>query len=85
MQVTGQQRTGTRTHGVKVGISRKDDEIPQRVKKVPDFGKYATVPESAIQNYDAMLEEYYIARGWDLNGVPKPEKLRELGLNWIKQ
>jgi aldehyde:ferredoxin oxidoreductase len=74
-----------RMFNVREGTSRKDDELPERVKKVPDFGKYAAISESAIQNYDAMLEEYYEARGWDLNGIPRPEKLRELGLNWIKK
>jgi aldehyde:ferredoxin oxidoreductase len=28
-----------------------------------------------------MLEEYYQFRGWDENGVPKPEKLAELQLD----
>jgi aldehyde:ferredoxin oxidoreductase len=27
-----------------------------------------------------MLKEYYRGRGWDENGVPKPEKLAELQL-----
>jgi aldehyde:ferredoxin oxidoreductase len=27
-----------------------------------------------------MLDPYYQARGWDRNGVPTEEKLRELGL-----
>lgn len=74
-----------RMFNIREGISRKDDELPERVKKSPDFGKYAAVPESAIKNYEAMLEEYYEARGWDLNGIPKVDKLRELGLNWIKK
>jgi aldehyde:ferredoxin oxidoreductase len=29
---------------------------------------------------DAMLPGYYRCRGWDENGRPTPEKLRELGL-----
>jgi aldehyde:ferredoxin oxidoreductase len=29
-----------------------------------------------------MLEEYYAFRGWDKNGVPKPEKLKELSLEF---
>jgi aldehyde:ferredoxin oxidoreductase len=27
-----------------------------------------------------MLKEYYRGRGWDENGVPKKQKLEELGL-----
>jgi aldehyde:ferredoxin oxidoreductase len=27
-----------------------------------------------------MLDEYYRARGWDAQGMPRPTKLQELGL-----
>jgi len=27
-----------------------------------------------------MLDEYYRIMGWDQNGIPTPERLRELGL-----
>jgi len=27
-----------------------------------------------------MLKEYYFVRGWDDEGVPKPETLKKLGL-----
>jgi aldehyde:ferredoxin oxidoreductase len=31
-----------------------------------------------------MLDEYYEARGWDLKtGIPRREKLEELGLGYI--
>jgi aldehyde:ferredoxin oxidoreductase len=32
------------------------------------------------ENVDKMLDEYYQMRGWDKNGRPLPEKLKELGL-----
>ncbi len=59
-----------------------DDYLPERVKALPRFGKYASVKESAIKDYDAMLEEYYSARGWDKNGILLSSKLKELGLEW---
>ena len=71
-----------RMFDIREGISRKDDELPQRVKNIPEFGKYASVPECAIKDYELMLEEYYEARGWDKNGIPTSEKLNELGLGW---
>ena len=71
-----------RMFNVREGIARKDDELPKRVKRIPEFGKYATISESAIGSYDSMLDEYYEARGWDKNGVPKAEKLKELDLYW---
>jgi len=33
-----------------------------------------------VVELDAMLPRFYEVRGWDENGVPTPEKLRELGL-----
>jgi aldehyde:ferredoxin oxidoreductase len=39
-------------------------------------GKVARAPE--------MLPKYYNVRGWDENGVPSKEKLKELGLTSIK-
>ena len=33
-----------------------------------------------VQDLDAMLDRYYLLRGWDKNGKPSPEKLKELKL-----
>lgn len=82
-------RTGERIYNLqrmfntREGITRKDDSLPDRVKAIPKFGKYKEIPESAIKNYNMMLEEYYKARGWDENGIPTPEKLKELELEWM--
>jgi aldehyde:ferredoxin oxidoreductase len=29
---------------------------------------------------EGMLDDYYAVRGWDLNGVPLPQTLADLGL-----
>ncbi len=71
-----------RMFNVREGVTRKDDQLPERVKEIPKFGKYSKVSESAIRNYDMMLDEYYEARGWDENGIPRIEKLKELDLEW---
>jgi aldehyde:ferredoxin oxidoreductase len=34
---------------------------------------------------DPMLEEYYAFRGWDQNGVPNPEKLKQLSLEFAME
>jgi len=69
-----------RMFNVREGIRKKDDMVPERVLKIPEFGKYSSVKECEVKNYDGMLKECYEARGWDENGVPKPEKLKELEL-----
>lgn len=32
---------------------------------------------------EALLDDYYKLRGWNQNGIPTPEKLKSLGLDWV--
>jgi len=58
--------------------------IPERVRQIPAFGSFSNRPETAIKNYEAMLDEYYEARGWDKDtGVPTLKKLKELELGEV--
>jgi aldehyde:ferredoxin oxidoreductase len=36
-----------------------------------------------IRKPDVLIDEYYQARGWDENGIPASDKLKELGLEGI--
>jgi len=56
---------------IKAGFSRKDDTLPDR------FFENGGIERMEFEN---ALDEYYLLRGWDKNGEPKEEKLRELGL-----
>ena len=63
---------------IREGLSRKDDTLPARLLNDPlpaghSKGKPADLEE--------MLNEYYKLRGWDSDGVPTPEKTKELGLD----
>jgi aldehyde:ferredoxin oxidoreductase len=70
-----------RLFNVREGFSRKDDLLHERVKKQPEFGLYEKEQRCAIKDFEGMLDEYYQARGWDVEtGKPLPEKLKELGL-----
>jgi len=69
-----------RMFNVREGISRKDDRFPERIHRLPEFGKYSLIHECEIRDYDSMLKEFYEARGWDSEGVPTKEKLKELEL-----
>ncbi|MEN8171827.1 MAG: aldehyde ferredoxin oxidoreductase family protein [Chloroflexota bacterium] len=67
-----------RLYNLREGFSRKDDTLPDRLLSEP----IAEGPSKGFTvNLDPMLEEYYQFRGWDENGVPKPEKLKELELD----
>jgi aldehyde:ferredoxin oxidoreductase len=61
--------------------TREYDTLPWKIKNTP-------VPEEgpakgmcvSDEEHQLGLDEYYAARGWDSNGVPKVEKLESLGL-----
>jgi len=70
-----------RMFNVREGISRKDDLLPERICQIPEFGKYSSVNECQIKDFERMLDEYYEARGWNSEtGTPTKEKLQKLGL-----
>jgi aldehyde:ferredoxin oxidoreductase len=66
-----------RLYNLREGFGRVDDTLPERLLKEP-------VPAGPSQGHTArlhmMLDEYYQFRGWDEEGVPGKDKLKELGL-----
>ena len=61
---------------VKRGVTASDDALPERLTKQPQD---PMVPESKVP-LGALKKDYYSIRGWDLNGLPKQEKLVKLGI-----
>jgi aldehyde:ferredoxin oxidoreductase len=63
------------------GITRRDDTLPKRFVEQP-MSEGSGPSSGSILELEPMLDEYYTARGWDLDtGLPTPEKLAELGLD----
>jgi aldehyde:ferredoxin oxidoreductase len=69
-----------RLFNIREGFTRRDDTFPKRLMT-------ETIKEGASKgqlisqaDLDAMLDEYYEARGWDKGGNPGKAKLKELGL-----
>ena len=69
-----------RAFSCREGVRRKDDHL---------IGKWVEgfVPNGPfkgeridLEKWEEMLDDYYRLRGWDDNGVPTMEKLKELGL-----
>jgi aldehyde:ferredoxin oxidoreductase len=62
---------------LRLGVTRTDDTLPQRLlaEPRPSGGAAGVLPD-----LDPMLEEYYRARGWTQAGVPTAERLAALGL-----
>ncbi len=66
-----------RLFNLKAGLTFRDDTLPERllkeqVKSGPAKGR--------VVELDRMLPEYYKLRGWNNEGVPTEDKLKELGL-----
>lgn len=60
-----------------LGITAKDDILPKRIMTaLAEGGGAGSVPD-----VERLKREYYILRGLDERGIPKEEKLRELGLD----
>ena len=62
---------------IKAGFTKDDDKLPERMEKEPIKSGPS---KGEVTDLSKMLPEYYKIRGWDENGVPTPEKLKELGL-----
>ncbi|MGQ9515199.1 MAG: aldehyde ferredoxin oxidoreductase family protein [Thermoproteota archaeon] len=65
---------------VREGVTRKDDDLPPRLKTEPIPDGPAKGHRITQEMLDEMLNEYYDARGWDSTGKPTPEKMLELDL-----
>jgi aldehyde:ferredoxin oxidoreductase len=74
--------TVARLINIREGLGRKDDTLPWKVMNmpIPDEGpvKGAFVSQKEL---DLLLDDYYESRGWTLEGVPTPAKLKELGMD----
>ncbi len=66
-----------RLFNLREGIDGRYDGVPERISREP-------IPRDPsrgqIFEEDVLLEDYYRVRGWGKNGIPLPEKLKELDL-----
>jgi aldehyde:ferredoxin oxidoreductase len=62
------------------GITRQEDTLPIRFLQEP-MPEGSGPSTGSVLELEAMLDEYYVARGWDQEtGLPTRAKLRELDL-----
>lgn len=66
-----------RLYNLREGFTRADDTLPPRLlnEAVVDGPS-----KGWVSKLEPMLSEYYRARGWDQNGVPRPQKRADLQL-----
>jgi aldehyde:ferredoxin oxidoreductase len=68
--IAGEITDNTRRFNIREGLTAADDHLPKRFSSeaLPETKKSITRDQMAI-----LLREYYAARNWDENGVPKSE------------
>ena len=66
---------------LRLGAQRDDDDLPDRFteERVGDSGP----TQGKVVEIQRLVSDFYAAMGWDKHGNPRPEKLRELGLEEI--
>lgn len=67
-----------RMYNVKLGASRKDDMLPYRFQTLKRTGEELT---NELPPMGRLLSDYYEHRKWGEEGIPTPEKLKDLGLD----
>lgn len=64
---------------IREGFGREDDQVPPRLtEEIPDGPTEGETIDCEI--YEQELDRYYTARGWDREGVPLRQTLKELDL-----
>ncbi len=85
LQEIGERRINMmRMFNVKLGFSRKDDILPPKA-----FLPMPSGPNEGVgitrEDFEKALDAYYEFAGWDKEtGIPTPETLKRLGLEWLK-
>lgn len=69
-----------RAFNARVGLNRKDDSLPERVFSNPIPKGKSEGSVLSREEFEEMLNEYYAARGWSIDGIPTKAKLTALDL-----
>ena len=74
-----------RLFNVREGFGRKDDKLPPKAFLPIPNGPNAGVKISR-DDFEKALDDYYELAGWEKDtGIPKPETVKRLGLEWISE
>jgi aldehyde:ferredoxin oxidoreductase len=79
-------KIGERIHNMKgnfnvrQGVTRKDWLLPPRILEDPIVEGPSKGSKISVEEMNKMLDDYMAARNWTKEGVPTPEKLKELDI-----
>ena len=74
-----------KAYNIREGWKRKDDYPPPRVMEDPIPSGVAKGSLVKKEEFEAMLNAYFEARGWNAEGIPTKRKLLELGLGDVAE
>jgi aldehyde:ferredoxin oxidoreductase len=82
-EIADRAYTVERLFNIREGLTRKDDWLSDRYFDEPTPVGLPIVRGKSLdrEKFKQMLDEYYELHGWDEDGVPTPETLKELGLH----
>jgi len=81
LRVAERTLTMARLFNILEGFTAADDKLPNRFFQPKRNGVLSTKFYSA-EELEKAKSYYYTLMGWDANGVPTPEKLQELGIEF---
>jgi aldehyde:ferredoxin oxidoreductase len=67
-----------RIYNLRAGFTKEEDTLPERLFEKDRESEGYGLPRN---EFETAINEYYHYRGWDADGIPSPEKLKELGLD----
>jgi aldehyde:ferredoxin oxidoreductase len=77
MEVGARMFNLKRLFNIAAGHGAEEDRLPKRMTELPrDIG----LEERSVPPFETMLRQYYLERGWDERGNPRPDLLQRLGL-----
>jgi len=71
----------TRLFNIREGLRKEDENLPDRAFEDPIPSGIAKGRKLEKSQLEYMLREYYAIRGWDENGIPRKEKIKQLKLD----
>ena len=66
-----------RLFNIREGLTRDLDTLPKRFFSTP---LQEGPSRGRVVELDQLMDEYYMVRGWNAEGVPGGKKLKELGI-----
>jgi len=74
-----------RLFNIREGFGRQHDTLPRRMLTEPLHTNGSPGEGQVVRHQAEFLDRYYEMRGWTKEGIPTSQKLKELGLGYVKQ